>query len=106
MITKRKSRYILVEPSSTEARQIFTMLEAELLRILGQITYTNASPKVVAQYGRLFAVRVNRGFEKNAVLALSFAHVQGIGFRTIKISGTLKTLKECAKQYSLEPDKH
>ena len=97
MITKRKSRYVLVEPSSAEPQRLYSGFEAELLRILGQITYTNAAPKVVVQYGRAFAVRVNRGFERDVVLASAFARVNGIGFRTLKTSGTLRSLAVHAK---------
>ena len=100
MIIKRKSRYVLVEASSADTQQLYTRLEAELLRVLGQITYTNASPKVVAQYGGLFVVRVNRGCERDLVLALSLARVGSIGFRTIKTSGTLKTLAVFAKTHA------
>ncbi len=100
MILKRKSRYVLVEPSSVDTARLYTRLEAELLRIMGQVTYTKASPKVVAQYGRFFAVRINRGFEDELVLALSFARIDGIGFYTIKTSGTLKTLAGYAKAFA------
>lgn len=97
MITKRKSRYVLVEPSGTDSQRLFSGFESEMLRILGQVSYTRTAPKVVAQYGNLFAVRVNRGFERGLVLASAFARVNGIGFRTLKTSGTLRTLSDYFK---------
>ena len=96
MITKRKSRYVLVEASSLEAQHLFTGFDAEMLRIMGQVSYTRAAPKAVAQYGRYFAVRVNRGLERDLILASAFARVGGIGFRTIKTSGTIRTIAEHA----------
>jgi RNase P/RNase MRP subunit POP5 len=103
MITKRKSRYVLVEPSSTGTARLFSGFESEMLRVLGQVEYTKAAPKVVAQHGSMFVVRVNRGFERGLVLASAFARVDGIGFRTLKTSGTLRTLADYAKAAATVP---
>lgn len=94
MIMKRKSRYVLIEPSASSSTRMFSGFESEMLRVMGQIMYTKSAPKVVAQHGSMFIVRVNRGFEKDLVLASAFARVDGIGFRTIKTSGTLRSLAD------------
>ena len=97
MILKRKNRYILVEASSpldavAESRSI----EAAMLRALGELYYSEANPKVVAQSDpTLFAIRVNRGQEGRVILALSFAReISGrkMGLYTLKTSGTLRAL--------------
>lgn len=97
MILKRKYRYVLVLASGDiDAASAGNSIGAELMRFMGELEYSEANPRIVAQYTpRLFVIKVNRGFEDRLVLSLSFVkHVQGraIGFSTLKTSGTIKSL--------------
>lgn len=103
MILKRKTRYILVEASGDidlEARR--TGFEEELLDFLGEFAYSYANPRAIRQYNkRVFSLRVNRGFEAQVILSLSFLRGEDrkMGFYTIKTSGTLKTLADYVKDH-------
>lgn len=97
MILKRKYRYVLVMASKgLDAQREGNGISAELMRFMGELAYSEANPRIVAQYTQnLFVIKVNRGFEERLILALSFAkNVNGarIGFRTLKTSGTIKSL--------------
>ena len=102
MILKRKLRYVLVScsdkiDSEREGRDILN----GIMVVMGHLTYNRANPKIAAQYSdRAFTIQVNRGFEKELILALSFVkNISGkkIGFYTIKTSGAIGKLKEYAK---------
>ncbi len=100
MILKRKYRHVLVL-SSGEVDAKGWGLNAGLMRIMGELSYSEANPRVVSQCAPdLFIIRVNRGFEKRLILSLSFVkEVNGkrLGFCTVKTSGTIKSLLEYAK---------
>jgi RNase P/RNase MRP subunit POP5 len=101
MIYRRKQRHILVEASSEinlADKRVEDDLKARLRGFLGEIEYFKSNPQVSAQLnGNVFILSVNRGYERNAILALSFIKdfkKERIGFCTIKTSGTIKSLKE------------
>lgn len=105
MILKRKIRYVLVESS----REIdlgnkvnLDGFQRSMGKVLGDLHYADAGPKVVAQYtGTSFVLRANRGFEDKVILALALmkeVNNQPIGFYTIKVSGTIATLKNFASK--------
>ena len=105
MIFRRKLRYVLVEAS--ENIRMDGIKEAETLKsgirgFLGELPYFKANPQVAAQLGeRVFVMSVNRGYERNAILALSFIkEIDGrrIGFYTIKTSGTIRSIKDAFKE--------
>lgn len=105
MIFRRKSRYVLVETSRSMNmldRRNENSLRAETLKFLGEKPYIEANPQVVCQLDEEhFIVRVSRGAERNMVLALSFIksiNSEALGFYTIKISGTIRTLKNLYEQ--------
>ena len=99
MILKRKLRYVLVLcsgkiDSESEGREILN----GIMVVMGHLTYNMANPKIVAQYSdRAFAIQVNRGFEKELILALAFVKDIGgkkTGFYTLKTSGAIGKLRE------------
>ena len=103
MIIKRKLRYVLVECSrdfdpASEGRG----LEKELLRVMGEHSFADANPRFVDRCrGNAFVVSVNRGTERNAILALAFVKNiggQDVGFYSIRTSGTMRKLLSDAKK--------
>ncbi len=99
MIFKRKLRYVLVEAS--EGIDMKDPYKAEKLKrgiqaFMGQLPYFKANPQVSAQLSdRTFVLSMNRGYERNVVLALAFVkNIDGkrIGFYTLKTSGTIASL--------------
>lgn len=99
MIIRRKIRYVLVEASreiNLGDKATVDGFQRGLDKVLGDLHYADAGPKVVAQYSdRSFVVRVNRGTEDMVVLAMAFMkeiNGQPIGFYTIRTSGTIATL--------------
>ena len=101
MIFRRKLRYILVETSrevNLSDGRVADNLKAELHRTIGEGVYFRANPHLAAQLREdVFILSVNRNTERDIVLALSFMKTLGgekIGFYTIKISGTIRSLKE------------
>ena len=99
MIFKRKRRYILVEASrgfDITDGQNWTDLKGELYRFLGEKQYMESNLFPLKQLDdKRFIVRVSRGAEKHAILALSFVKKIGpseIGFYTLKTSGTIRSL--------------
>ncbi len=100
MIFKKKLRYILVE-STEKARfneiAVSDAIKKNMLSFLGQLPYFKANPQIVAQFSEMvFVMSVNRGYERNAVLSLSFIkNLNGkrVGFCTIRISGTIRSLR-------------
>ncbi len=104
MITRNKNRYILIEssePVDTRDRSTSSTIINSISKHLGEMGRVEINPKPVFQYGpNVFIMRVNRGFERKAVLALSFVkEVNGkrLGLYTIKISGTIKSLVQYCK---------
>lgn len=101
MIYRKKLRYILVE--STRAARMKEPHTSDALRngmlaFMGQLPYFKTNPQVVAQFSdSVFVVSVNRGYERDALLALSFIKdLEGrkLGFYTIRISGTMRSLRD------------
>lgn len=98
-ITKHKSRYVLVEssePINTMDAEISRALLNSTDRLIGEVGHAELNPKLVFQYNdRVFIMRVNRGAERKAILALAFIkEVAGkkLGLYTIKTSGTIRSL--------------
>ena len=102
MILKRKLRYVLVFCSDNidSERDGGEILDG-IMVVMGHLTYNRANPKIAAQYSeRAFAIQVNRGFEKELILALSFVKNMGgkkTGFYTVKTSGAIGKLKKYAE---------
>ncbi|MGC8538383.1 MAG: Rpp14/Pop5 family protein [Candidatus Micrarchaeia archaeon] len=102
MIIKKKVRYVLVyasKPVNMEQSNAKNFLYQKLLAICGIKCYSAMRPKVVEQLGEnKFILRINRGSERDAVLALAFIRsmpvLGSIGFYSLKTSGTLKALKK------------
>ena len=101
MIFKRKLRYVLVEASrevNLADRRGVDDLKAKLHGAMGEAAYFRANLHVAAQLREdVFVISCNRGQERDLVLALSFIKELGgkrIGFYTIKISGTIRSLKD------------
>jgi RNase P/RNase MRP subunit POP5 len=101
MIFRRKLRYVLVESSrdiNLSDRKEEEDLRERLRRTMGEATYFRSNPHVAAQLREdVFILSANRSTERDIVLALSFIKTLGgekIGFYTIKISGTIRSLKE------------
>ncbi len=104
MITRYKNRYILVEssaPINTQDKQTSSSFLSAMHKQVGEMGHAEMNPKPAYQYNpNVFIIRVNRGSERKAILALSFVKdVNGskIGFYTIKMSGTIRTLIEYCK---------
>lgn len=100
---KRKSRYILVEsaaPLDADGSRAAESLQEGLLRIMGEARYTEAHPSVVQIVDdNRFILRVNRGLEDSATLALAFiTELNGrrTGLYTTKTSGTIRALLKTA----------
>ncbi len=100
MIFKKKLRYILVESSGAlnfSGLEAAESLRKAMLGFMGQLHYFRANPKVVSHLGgSAFILSTNRGYEKSAILALSFIRNIGgekVGLYTIRTSGTVRSLK-------------
>lgn len=105
MIFRKKLRYLMVEASDEmrfEGAGSADELNSRIKDFLGELTYFKANPQVAAQLSsNVFVLSVNRGYERNAVLALSFIkELSGgrIGFYTIRTSGTIRSLKDAFKK--------
>ncbi|MDE1855073.1 MAG: Rpp14/Pop5 family protein [Candidatus Micrarchaeota archaeon] len=74
------------------------MLKSGMKAFLGELPFFKANPQVAAQLSdRVFVVSVNRGYERNIALALSFVkELDGrrMGFYTIRTSGTIRSIKD------------
>jgi RNase P/RNase MRP subunit POP5 len=107
MLIRRKIRYILIEASrELDMRDSLTQgdFENRMALALGELHYADANPKIVRQCNpRTFIIRVNRGHEPKAILALSFIkeiNRDPVGFYTIKTSGTIRSLlNACGELY-------
>jgi RNase P/RNase MRP subunit POP5 len=102
---RRKSRYVLIESSSDlgmSVKENAVSFMESMRDALGEAGYLKASPKIIKAVGeRMFIVRVNRGAERDTVLASAFIKRAGgayMGFRTLGISGTIKALMRRAAQ--------
>jgi len=99
MITRAKSRYVLVESSGsvnvTDASFSNALLDS-IRGEIGSLEYAKAGIRIVSGLGdRFFVIKVNRGYENGVMIALSFVkNMQGrkIGFYTLKTSGAIKKL--------------
>jgi RNase P/RNase MRP subunit POP5 len=103
LIIRRKSRYILIEASGDidmSSKGTQAGLYDGMAMAIGHIGSLNIGPKIMCQVGpRTFILRVARGTEGTATLAIAFVkELEGreIGFYTIKTSGSIKKLKESA----------
>lgn len=101
MIFRRKLRYVLVEATSEvdlSLRRNEDELKEKLRDFMGETDYSKANPRAIAQLdGSSFIISVNRGSERSLVLAVSFVKEldgRSIGLYTIKISGTVRSLKD------------
>lgn len=105
MIFRKKLRYILVEASGAlrmDDAHAADSLREQFASFLGQLHYFKANPQVAAQLNdRVFVLSVNRGYERNAILALSFIKKVGgneVGLYTIRTSGTMRSLKSAYRR--------
>ena len=101
MIFRRKLRYVLIEATAEvefASRKSEDDLKEKLRKFMGEADYSKANPHLIAQLGKnCFVISVNRGSERSLVLATSFVKELGgreIGLYTLKISGTVRSLKE------------
>ena len=106
MIMRPKNRYLLVEssaPLDTRDRILAKQILDAVAFEIGAIGYVKSNPKIVYQAGdRAFILRINRGYEDGVVLALSFVKEignVGVGFYTIKTSGTILALTSYFKRH-------
>jgi len=105
MIFKRKLRHVLVESTKEvdfRSRALWEEMKGSMARTMGEAEYFRANPSVAAAFtNNVFVFTVNRGHERSLVLALSFIKSLGnekIGFYTIKISGTIRSLRTAYKK--------
>lgn len=101
MIFRRKLRYVLVEASrdvNLLDRRQEDDLKARLRATMGEGAYFRSNLHVAAQLREdVFILSANRSTERDIVLALAFIKTLGgekVGFYTIRISGTIRSLKE------------
>ena len=106
MIFKRRMRHVLVEASfktNLADKSVETALRGGLRGIMGEANFFRANPRVTSQLSEtVFIMSVNRGFERELVVGLSFMkelNHSKVGFYTIKTSGTIKSLKECFEKF-------
>ena len=105
MITRRKSRYLLVESSrdvNFESKEEQRSLGDGIARVIGEFGYMNSSPKLIKQLNnKVFIIRTSRGGEDHVILALSFIkqlNGREMGFYTIRESGSIKKLQQVAQE--------
>ncbi|MDE1825193.1 MAG: Rpp14/Pop5 family protein [Candidatus Micrarchaeota archaeon] len=105
MIFRRKSRYVLIEPSrqiDMSQKESWSALREELAKFMGEKSYIDANPFLIeGSSAGNFIIRVSRGSERQLILALSFIKCIGpaeIGFYTIKTSGTIRSLRVKGKK--------
>ncbi len=109
MIVRHKNRYLLVEasePINTKDASIASALSESIGAEMGHIGYIRANPKVVHQFcDNAFIIRVNRGYERDLILATAFIkNIKGrqVALYTISTSGTVRSLLEtAAKLYGI-----
>ncbi len=97
MITKKKNRYILFECTERLSEDIMDMFYSSISSFMGSGSYSNANIKIIKTYSEnLFALRVNRGYEKQVVLASAFSKVMEgkVGFYTLLTSGAINVLSK------------
>ncbi|MEM3791372.1 MAG: Rpp14/Pop5 family protein [Candidatus Micrarchaeaceae archaeon] len=100
MITKQKSRYVLLEVLG-EAEESFIL--SSLKSILGEVGMALMYPRMIRLYDNFFVVKVNRNYEDMLILSLSLLRYADkgngkIGIYTIYTSGTMKKIKERLKE--------
>ncbi len=100
MILRKKLRYVLVEATDKvylSHGAVADSLKKEIMSFLGQLSYFKANPQITTQFNEnVFAMCVNRGYERNLILALCFVkNLEGreVGFYTIKTSGSMRSLR-------------
>jgi RNase P/RNase MRP subunit POP5 len=105
MIFRKKLRYILVEASgevNMEDSRLFDSLRDQMSAFLGHLPYFKANPQIAAQWSRsTFVMKVNRGYERDVMLAFSFIKNldgKGVGFYTIKTSGTIRSIRSAFRK--------
>lgn len=99
MILRKKHRYILVLSSrAIDANLFWKEIAREIMRFMGELSYSQSNPRMAAQYSpRLFVIQTRRSYERQVMLALAFVRQLNegkIGMFTIKSSGTIRSLSE------------
>jgi RNase P/RNase MRP subunit POP5 len=101
VIFRKKTRYVMVEANDRvymNDHEIQEALKESMKAFLGELPYFKANPQVAAVLSdKIFVLSVNRGFERNVALALSFVkNLSGrrVGFYTIRTSGTIRSIKD------------
>ena len=98
MIYRRKSRYVLLELTrdvDMTAKENDHSLKNSLLNYMGEHSYADANPHVMRQDGNRVVIRVNRGMERELILATCFIKRIGnvdLGIYSIKTSGSIRAL--------------
>ncbi len=98
MIYRRKIRYVLLELTSNldmKIKENEYAFKNSLLSYMGEHNYANANPHIMRQDGDMFVVRVNRGMERELILATCFMKNIGnsrLGIYSLKTSGSIKGL--------------
>lgn len=112
MIYRRKVRYVLVESSAPldfRNRGTEDALARELSKFMGELEYFRANARVAAQLSdTFFIVMLNRGYEQSLTLALTFIKKLGerqAGFRTIRTSGTIRSLRDAYARFEESKNK-
>ena len=107
MITKKKNRYVLFECTEKLSEDIMDMFYSSITSFMGSGSYSNANIKILKVYSEnLFALRVNRGYEKQVILASAFSKIMDgkVGFYTLLTSGAINVLSK--KVQSINSDKN
>lgn len=101
MIYRRKLRYLMVEstaPLDLQSRAVEAALARELAKFMGELEYFRANVRIASQMSdTFFILGLNRGYEQGITLALAFVKKlddRRVGLRTIRASGTIKSLKD------------
>jgi RNase P/RNase MRP subunit POP5 len=99
MITRRKSRYIIIRSTKPFSASMMNLFNSKLSEIIGSIGMCEANPYFVKSINdNSFIIKVSRGSERRIILALSFLKFDGFSFCSILTSGTIKAL---LKKYNL-----
>ncbi len=92
-------------PFDTREASLSSGLISSMHKQIGEMGHAELNPKIVYQYNDcVFVMRINRGFERKAILALSFLkEINGrrLGLYTIKTSGTIRSLLSYCKKFYL-----
>ena len=99
MITRRKSRYVLIrssEPLDMNSKADFGSFRNCMKDFMGERAYVSASMQMARQTAaNTFIIRVNRGTERDAMLATAFIkelNGRKLGLLTLRMSGSINAL--------------